>query len=414
MPTPESPGQIRVFAGKLVNPGSAKQDILITIEDEKIASLSSTGGQAPTTGDIDARGYTVIPGLIDIHIHGAVGENFATDCTEKARSFLASRGTTAFLATNYPIPRDQYLAGLAQLRRRISTQEPTEGAQILGIRCEGPFLEPSLGAQKAELCWEITADNTKLMLEAAGQDLRILDLSPELSNAEIVIEQAVRQGIIVSAAHTAADAQQMERAFRAGLSHATHIFNATERPPAASGKGVLGVGSDEFSLANQAMTAEVVVDCCGYHVSPYWLEILFRCKDKSKLSLISDATKISGLAPGDYSQDDGSRIILRDGEDVGWLYSQDKTGLSGSAMTLRDGLLNLMRQRRIDLQDAIECATLSPARILGLDKQKGSIETGKDADLVVLDDDLQVVLTIIAGRVVYRKQQGTIDSNAPA
>ena len=408
-PTENTQSQIRVFAGKLVNPGLAQHNVLITVEEGKISSLTSPAGQTPGSADIDARKHTVIPGLIDIHTHGVVGEDFALDCTEKSRRFLAGRGTTAFLATSHTIPRDQYFAGLAQLRRRISRQKASGGAQILGIRSESPFLEPSLGAQKAELCWKITADNIKLLLEAAGQDLRILDISPELANAETLIEQAVRQGIIVSAAHTAADAGQMERAFRAGLRHMTHIFNATERPPAASGKGVLGVGPDEFSLVNRDMTVEVIVDCCGYHVSPYWLEILFRCKDQSKVSLISDATRISGLPPGDYPKDDDSRIILRDGEDVGWLESRDKRGLCGSAMTLHDGLLNLMRHRQIDLEDALECATLSPARLLGLDRQKGTIESGKDADLVVLDEKLQVILTIIAGEVVHQEPKVSTD-----
>ncbi len=411
-PNARSQGHLRVFAGNLVNPGSAKHDVLITIEDGEITGLGAISGQIPGPGDIDAREHTVIPGLIDIHTHGAVGENFTLDCTEGARSFLASRGTTAFLATVLPSSRQEYLTGLAQLRSRINNQKPSDGAQILGIRCEGPFLEPSLGAQKAELCWPITPQNVSFLFEAVGQDLKILDLSPELSGAETLIKEAVDAGIIVSAAHTRSNAEQMERALRAGLSHMTHIFNATECLPAAAGGGVLGVSADTFTLANDGMTAEVIVDRRRYHVSPYWLEILFRCKDKTKLSLISDATKISGLPPGDYPQDDGTRIILRAGEDVCWLESQDKKGLCGSAMTLRDALFNLMCHRRINLQDALECATLSPARILGLDQKKGTIEPGKDADLVVLDDNLQLVSTIIGGEVVYPKQQDSTDSNA--
>ena len=275
-PAPRKQDQLRVFAGNLVNPCSAKNDILITIQNGEISSLSSIAAHTPAPADIDARAHTVIPGLIDIHTHGALGESFTLDCTQKSRQFLASRGTTAFLATSFPVAREEYLAGLAKLRTRISTQKPAEGAQILGIRCEGPFLEPSLGAQSADLCWPINSDNISLLLDAAGEDLKILDLSPELPDAETLITLATAQGVIVSAAHSAANAQQMDRAFRAGLSHATHVLNANKTPPAPAGMGVLGVGADEFSLANQAMTAEVIVDSHGYHVSPYWLEILFR------------------------------------------------------------------------------------------------------------------------------------------
>ena len=397
--------QVRVFARDLVNPGFAQHDKVISVQGGKITEISSIAGQVPDQDDIDVRNATVIPGLIDIHIHGAYDESFMDDCSAKSRGFLASQGTTAFLATNGTAVRKESLASLRNLRRRISEQRPHDGAQILGIRCECPFLEPSLGAQKAELCWPITSENISALLDTAGEDLRILDVSPELGDAATLIKQAVDRGIIVSAAHTRAGAEQMQRAFRAGLSHMTHIFNATERPPSKAGTGTLGVGANEFTLTNDAMTAEVIADCQGFHVSPYWLEILFRCKNRSKICLISDATSIAGQAPGKYPRPDGNRIVLRAGEDVGWLESEDKTGLCGSAMTLRDAMVNLMSHMQMNLEQALECATLNPATILGLEQQKGSIEKGKDADLVVLGENLQVVLTIIAGEVVFGEQE---------
>ena len=167
--------------------------------------------------------------------------------------------------------------------------------------------------------------------------------------------------------------------------------------------GALGVGADEFTLVNDVMTTEVMADCQGFHVSPYWLQILFRCKNKSNICLISDATSIAGLAPGEYERPDGNRTVLRAGEDVGWLESPEKKGLCGSAMVLRGAMLNLMAHLQISLEEAIEYVTLNPARVLGLERQKGCIEPGKDADLVVLDDNLQVVLTMIAGEVVFLK-----------
>ena len=397
--------QIQVFTGNLVNPGLAQHEMVISVQNGTIAGVRPMAGQVPGPNDIDARKHTVIPGLIDIHNHGTAGESFMWGCSEKARSFLASKGTTALLATAYPyVDREGILEGLKQLRRQIAEQKPKEGAQILGIHCEGPFLEPSLGAQMPELCWPINSENISALLDTAGEDLKLLALSPELPGAEDLIKQAVDRGIIVSAAHSQAGAEDMKRACRAGLSHMTHIFNATYRPPPAAGAGVLGVGCDEFALTYDDMTAEVIVDCQGFHVSPYWLGILFRCKSKDKIALISDSTSIAGQEPGIYPQPDGSKLILREGEDVGWVESKSKNALAGSVMTMHDALLNLMRHMQMPIEEAIECASLTPARILGLEQNRGSIEQGKDADLVVLDDQLKVVLTMVAGEVVFSEQ----------
>lgn len=395
-------GQVRIFADRLVNPGSSERNVLISIEKNRIVEVGPAGGQTPRPGDVDARKYTIIPGLLDIHTHGSVGETFLSDCTPKSRRFLASRGTTAFLATTTTVGREEFLAGLKRLRQCISQQRPQDGAQMLGIRCESPFLEPSLGAQKGDLCWPVNNENISNLLDAAGEDLRILDVSPELDGVEDLVKECIKRKIVVSAAHTRATAEQMARSFQAGLSHMTHIFNATELPPSKAGKGTLGAGADQFCLINDDITTEVIVDSGGFHVNPYWLEILFRCKDKSKICLTSDAGNIAGQAPGEYLRPDGNRTLLRAGEDVGWLESGDVRYLCGSAMTLRDAMANLMAHLKMPLEEVIECATLNPAKILGLAHRKGSIEQGKDADLVVLDDNLQVVLTMIAGEVVFR------------
>jgi N-acetylglucosamine-6-phosphate deacetylase len=395
-------GQFRIFAGRLVNPGSSERDVLVTVENNRIVEISPAADGIPKPGDIDASKYIVVPGLIDIHIHGSAGETFLKDCSPNSRGFLASRGTTAFLATTTTASREKFLNGIKRLRKCISQQSPQDGAQMLGIRCESPFLEPSLGAQKGDLCWPVNNENISALLDAAGEDLRIMDVSPELKGVEALVKEVVKRGIIVSAAHTRATSEQMARAFKAGLSHMTHIFNATELPPSKAGQGTLGVGADEFSLINDAITTEVIVDSGGFHVSPYWLQILFRCKDKSKICLISDAGSIAGQAQGEYLRPDGNRTILRAGEDVGWLESGDTKYLCGSAMTLHDAMLNLMAHLKMPLKEVIECATLNPAKVLRLDQYKGSIEQGKDADLVVLDDNLQVVLTMIAGEVVFR------------
>lgn len=395
--------KVRIFAGNLVSPGFARHDVVLGIEGGKITEIASIAGHSPAPDDIDARKHTVTPGLIDIHCHGAMGEEFFVDCSQKTRAFMAGRGTTGFLATSSTGPREGILTGLGRLRQRIAEQKPAHGAQILGIRCEGPFLEPSLGAQRADLCWPVNKENISVLLDAAGPDLRVLDVSPELPGAETLIREAVERGIIVTAAHTRANAEQMEKAFKLGLSHVTHIFNATERPLAKGGLGTLGVGVDEFALTCDGMTAEVIADCQGFHVNPYWLDILLRCKGKGQVAVISDGVSNAGREPGRYELNDGRWLTIRPGEDVCRLETGPKIGLCGSAMTVRDSLRNLMRHLQMNLEDAIDYATLNPARILRLEQQKGSIEVGKDADLLVLDEHLEVVATIIAGQTVYTR-----------
>ncbi len=399
----ENNGQMRIFAGRVVSAGFARGDAVVTVEEGKIVAVDAASAHGPTGNDIDARRYTVVPGLIDIHCHGAVGEEFSVDCSQRVRAFMAGRGTTGFLATcGTGLPED-VLANLGNLRRRIAEQKPQHGAQILGIRCEGPFLEPSLGAQSAELCWPVTRENVSALLEAGGPELRIVDVSPELPEAEILIREAVDRGIIVSAAHTRATAEQMKQAVKLGLSHVTHIFNANQRPPSKGGGGTLGVGADEFALTCDELTAEVIADHQGFHVNPYWLDILLRCKPKGQIAVISDAVSNAGREPGQYELSDGRLLVIRPDEDVCWLEAGLKKGLCGSAMTVRDSLRNLMRHLQITLEDAIDHATSNPARMLGLEQRKGSIEVGKDADLVVLDEHLDVVSTIIAGEVVYKR-----------
>ena len=163
-------GQVRIFADRLVNPGSSERNVLISIEKNRIVEVGPAGGQTPRPGDVDARKYTIIPGLLDIHTHGSVGETFLSDCTPKSRRFLASRGTTAFLATTTTVGREEFLAGLKRLRQCISQQRPQDGAQMLGIRCESPFLEPSLGAQKGDLCWPVNNENIPLYMRFADEN----------------------------------------------------------------------------------------------------------------------------------------------------------------------------------------------------------------------------------------------------
>ncbi len=391
---------MKIFVERLVNPGCVKKNVLIEVAEGQVISVRPQAECMPEGGDIDLRNSTVIPGLVDIHIHGAAGDYFTTGEIEKASSYLASRGTTSFLATSYPCDRRTYLEGIRKLRQKVKEQNKN-GAKMLGIHLEGPFLNPKYGAQKPEYCWPAEKENVEALLSEAGEALKLVSLSPELPGAVEAVRMFNEKGIIACAAHTEADVEQMQAVYDCGLRHTTHILNAIEAPPHTI-NGVRRAGCVEFTLASEDMTADVMVDSKAIHVEDEWLKILFKCLGTKRAALLSDAMPLAGLSAGLYPIVDGRKIALVAGEDVVRLTNGE---LAGSVMMMLDTVKNLMDRLGLKLEEAIECATLTPARVIGVDNFKGSIEMGKDADMVALDEKRQVLLTMIEGRVVYQAEE---------
>lgn len=390
---------MKIFAGRLVNPGCVREDVFIEVADGRVISIRLQAESKPESSDIDLRNTTVIPGLIDIHIHGAAGDDFSMGEIDKSPAYLASRGTTSFLATSYPLDRRAYLKGIRRLRQKLKEQNKN-GAKMLGIHLEGPFLNPKHGAQKSEYCWPINKEDVEAVLSEAGEALRMVSLSPELPGVDEAVRMFSENGIIPCAAHTEADAEQMQAVYDFGLRHTTHIFNATESPLGI--QGVRRAGCVEFTLASEDMTADVMVDSKGIHVENEWLKILFRCLGTKRTALLSDAMPAAGLSAGLYPIGDERSIELVAGEDIVKLTNGL---LAGSAMMMLDTVNNLMDRLGLKLEEAIECATLTPAKVLNVDDCKGSIEAGKDADLVALNEKKQVLLTMVEGRIVYQAEE---------
>jgi N-acetylglucosamine-6-phosphate deacetylase len=386
---------IQLRGGTVLTPFEKLEQTNVCVRDSKITSVTRRDCECDVV--IDASGKIVIPGLIDIHMHGGFGwEMMSGPPSEEILMELARRGMTSFLPTIHPIgDRNDIVTAIRAYRKFLERRY--EGVRILGLHMEGPFLNPVLGAQRPERCEIPGRDGFDVYLDEAGDALLMMTLSPELEGSIELIEGLNRRGIVPAVGHSAAGKDILERAFSAGLRHGTHIFNATSRPASLYGKGVMLSGMDEFCLVRDEMFVDVMVDNKGMHFDDIHLQLAWKCKGPDKLLVISDSTKVAGLPPGKY--DYGGRNMIVDGSGVGYI---DNVGLAGSTMMIIGALKNIANRLNLPLEKVLCTATVNPARLLGLDHSKGKITPGMDADMVVVDESLNVYLTMVEGNIAYK------------
>ena len=337
------------------------------------------------SGGADLGGAKVIPGLVDIHIHGAAGADASDGDPEGLLTmgrYLASRGVTAFLPTLMSLPEKDAERALAAVEEAKDRRDGAS-ALILGARMEGPFLsEKRRGAQNREYLRVPDAGMTA-RLSGSGAPVRVIDLAPELSGAKDFVRSA-SQRCRVSLGHTDADYETASSAFGAGASHVTHLFNAMA-PFRHRDPGVIGAAAERENV-----TAELI--CDGIHVHPSAVRLAFRMFPE-RLCLVSDAMRCCGLEEGVYDLG-GQSVTVRGGE----ARLADGT-LAGSASDLFTDLSNAVRFGA-DEETAIRAATALPARVAGCAELAGSIGAGRRADFLVCGDDLSLREVYISGRRV--------------
>lgn len=372
---------------RLMTPeGVVEGDLLA--HDGQIAAVGAAG--APESAQVvEAEGGWLLPGFIDIHAHGGVGREAMDADPEGLRAiaqFYAAHGVTSFLPTTWTAPHEDIMAALENIAR--VQREGTGGAAILGAHVEGPYLNPvRCGAQ----------DSRQIRRAERGEALPILDtglirlmaLAPEYPENHWLIEECVQRGIVVSAAHTAATYADMQVAVALGLTQTTHTYNAMtglhHREP-----GTLGA-----ALTIDAITCELIAD--NVHVHPAAMNLLYRAKGPDKVILITDAVRGAGLAEGTSYDQDGRPVVVRDGA----AYLPGDT-LAGSTLTMERALKNFIAAANAPLEIVWPATSRNAARQLGLADRKGALAPGMDADLVLLDDALNVRLTVVGGEVVFQ------------
>jgi N-acetylglucosamine-6-phosphate deacetylase len=377
-----------LFHSGTIHAESGSYEGWLLARDGRVAALGK--GSPPVGLDaerVDLRGHTLVPGLIDLHVHGALGHD-ATDATpdglrEMAR-FYARHGVTGFMATTVTAAPERIMTALETIAGVM--EEGSGGAAILGAHVEGPFLdEGKRGAQDGVHIRR--ADPEEYRAFFGTRIVRLITVAPEYAENQELIRYAASHGAIASIGHTRASYEQVRRAVELGATQVCHVFNGMvplhHREP-----GALGA-----ALTSDELRCELIAD--GVHIHPAVLKLAVRAKGVERIVLITDAMRGAGMPDGTYNLGDVT-VTVEEG-----IARTAEGALAGSTLTLERAVANIMAAADLSLDQALSMATVNPARALGLQGRKGSIAVGKDADLVVLDDDLQVQRTLVAGRTVY-------------
>jgi len=371
----------------------------LLIEDGRIAARIGPGDPAPADAEaISLGGARLAPGFVDVHFHGELAAcrvDDAASALRRASASLARHGVTAFLATTVAWPAPELRLRIERLASALAeTQWP--GAVPIGLHLEGPWIRPeAAGAQPPDGIRPYDPAEGAAIFDRAGSALRLVTLAPELPGARRLEADLARRGVAIAVGHTLATASDLQDSLANGACHATHLFNAMgslrhrEPAPAARADGFAGL-----VLAEEQLGCDVIAD--GAHVHPDWLRLAARTK-RSRLILISDRIDVpeaTAATPMWLSAD----RLTSDG--IAWRLPGGR--LAGSLLTLDAAIRNVESWRVMSPGEAVAACTLRPARLLGIERQHGTLRVGARADLVALSDAGDVIATWVGGREVFR------------
>ncbi|MFD1030138.1 N-acetylglucosamine-6-phosphate deacetylase [Metaplanococcus flavidus] len=375
------------------NDGSLAEGSVL-IEDGRIAAMSAEPLTDYTGDRFDGGGSVAMPGFIDIHIHGALGADFMDDDSAAAGTIAAAlpaEGTTSFLATTLTHSPERISQAIRHGRNFMTGKEKA-GAEMLGFHLEGPFIHPNqAGAQPAAYICEPSMAQLQGWFGNNLDDLKIITMAPEQDVEFKVIRELSERGVIVSAGHTTADYATIKRAQEAGLTHLTHFANAM-RGLHHREIGVVGAG-----MLNRELFCEIIAD--GIHLAPDMLKLVLQVIGPERLLLITDSMRAKGLPDGSYTLGDqevtvsGQEAVLADGT------------LAGSVLKMNEGVRQLKVAADISWADAIALSSGNAAQRFGISDRKGSLEHGKDADIVLVTEDFSVRHTFCRGRMSFAHDQ---------
>ncbi|BBI36351.1 N-acetylglucosamine-6-phosphate deacetylase [Cohnella abietis] len=381
-----------IYKGKqIITPTEVIDGGAIVVVDGKIEAILREAPAESGFQTIELTDGIISPGFIDIHIHGGDGYDVMDGTYESLNgisTYLASTGTTGFLATTVTAEHEDILTAI-HAAKECKTRG-TEGASLLGVHLEGPFINiKQKGAQNPD-CIR-TPDHEELMgyIRLLEEDFKLITLAPEMDPDNQIITTARSSGVTVSAGHSCCSYEDAIKAFEAGVSHGTHLFNGMNalhhREP-----GLVGA-----LLTDSRVSTEVIAD--GIHLHPATIRLVLAAKGLDKTVLITDCIRAGNLPDGDYASG-GLTINVNRG------IARTKEGnLAGSTLSMIRAVENVVKLCDVPLDQAVHLASRNPANVIGLGHRKGTIEVGKDADFIAITDDFEVLLTVVEGKVKFTK-----------
>ncbi len=375
----------------IVLPDRLERGSSLVVEDGRIARIGGVLSEADADEIVDLAGAMLYPGFIDVHIHGAVGVDVndadAGDLL-KVAIFLAENGVTSWLPTLVPDSDENYRRAIDEIDRLMDIQPGKPVAQAVGVHYEGVFANQSMcGALRPEFfkSGQFAVGGWRLPRLASG--VHMTTLAPEIDGGIALVETLVAGDWVVSIGHTRADVLTLDRAFAAGARHITHFFNAM------TGVHHREIGVAGWGLTNKDVTFDIIAD--GIHVHPKMLEFACHAKTPDKVSLISDSVAPTGLGDGKFELW-GETVTVENGRT-----RNERGSIAGSVSTMLDGV-KMMKSLGFSEKAAAKMAASNPAKLIAVDHLTGSIEVGKSADLVALETDGNVRITMVKGQIVQK------------
>lgn len=390
---------LKIHNGKILTPYRIFEGTVI-VEGSKIREVVEGNIEVPGATEIDAKGKYISPGFIDIHVHGGGGHDFMDGSEEaflKIAEAHAQYGTTGLMPTTLTSELDELYNTLELYKQ--ADKNNTKGAQFLGMHLEGPyFAMTQRGAQDPRY---IRNPDPKEYMDilSRSSDIKRWSAAPELKGAIEFGNHLRSKGILVAMAHTDAIYEEALEAFEAGFTLATHFYSCMSGVSRRNCFRYAGVIETAYLL--DEMDVEIIAD--GVHLPAPLLKLIYKIKGPDRIALITDSMRAAGMPPGDSilgSKHNGLKVLVEDG--VAKL--PDRTSFAGSVATCDRLVRTMITMADVPLLEAVKMAAQTPANILGLGSSKGSLITGKDADIVIFDDNINVSTTIVGGRMIYNKE----------
>lgn len=389
-----------IVGGRVILPGGVRNDVSVLLADGKISGILPAGQIPEDCKVIDATGKYVSPGFVDIHIHGGGGCDFMDGNVEaflEIARIHATHGTTSLTPTTLTCPDEELFALFGVLNEARKRNE--SGAELLGMHLEGPYFSAKrAGAQDPKYLVTPKPEHYNKIYDAAEGNIVRWSIAPELDGAMEFCRTMTARGVIVSQAHSDCIYEQAVQAYEAGARLATHFYCAMST--ITRDKGFRHGGLIEATYLLDGMDLEIIADGC--HLPKELLQFVMKFKGSDKTALCTDAMRAAGMPEGESilgSLTNGQKVIVEDG--VAKL--MDRSAFAGSVCTTDRLVRTMVNLAGVSVPEAVKMATATPARIIGIDSRKGSLQAGKDADIVIFDDSINVCRTIVGGKTVYCK-----------